>query len=218
MIAPSEVHIHELLLRRASSHAFSNRPVTAQDLRAVLEAARWAPSSYNAQPWRFLVARREDASRFANILDVLAPVNREWASSAQVLIVTVARMDYPHNGRPNRHAWHDVGLATGNLMTQAEALGLVTGPMGGFDPKAARERLHIPEGWDPVAVIALGYPERREANDGDGVDARPAKPRERKPLAEIVYGGDWGEPIQFTSEVEEFDEEAGKWGTHLTIQ
>ena len=105
MIASSEVHINELLSRRASSHRFSARPVTAADLRAVLEAARWAASSYNAQPWRFLVARREDASRFENILDVLVPVNREWASSAPVLIVTVARVNYPHNGRPNRHAW-----------------------------------------------------------------------------------------------------------------
>ena len=144
------------------------------------------------------------------------PVNREWASSAPVLIVTVARANYPHNGRPNRHAWHDVGLATGNLMTQAEALGLVTGPMGGFDPKAAREKLHIPEGWEPVAVIALGYP--ADTGASDGVGAHPAKPRERKPLAEIVYGGDWGEPIQLTSEDEESNEEAGKWGTRLTIQ
>ena len=218
MITSTVVHINELLARRASSHAFSTRPVTAADLRAVLEAARWAASSYNAQPWSFLVARREDASRFENILDVLTPANRQWASSAPVLIVTVARVNYPHNGRPNRHAWHDVGLATGNLMTQAEAVGLVTGPMGGFDPKAAREKLHIPDGWEPVAVIALGYPERPEANGGDGDGARPAKPRERKPLAEIVYGGDWGEPIQLTSEDEESNEEAGKWGTRLTIQ
>ncbi len=218
MIAPTEVHINELLSRRASSHSFSTRPVTAADLRTVLEAARWAASSYNAQPWSFLVARREDASRFENILDVLMPANRQWASSAPVLIVTVARANYPHNGRPNRHAWHDVGLATGNLMTQAEALGLVTGPMGGFDSKAAREKLHIPDGWEPVAVIALGYPKHREANGGDGDGARPAKPRERKPLAEIVYGGDWGEPIQLTSEDEESNEEAGRWGTRLTIQ
>lgn len=216
MIAPSEVSINELLSRRASSHAFSTRPVTAADLRAVLEAARWAASSYNAQPWRFLVARREDARRFENILDVLMPVNRAWASSAPILIVTVARANYPHNDRPNRHAWHDVGLATGNLMTQAEALGLVTGPMGGFDPQAAREKLHIPDGWEPVAVIALGYPADTGANDGVG--AHPAKPRERKPLAEIAFGGDWGEPIQLTSESEQFNGEAGQSGVLLTIQ
>jgi nitroreductase len=213
-IASNEVPIHEVIAKRASAHAFAARPVTARDLRAVLEAARWAASSFNAQPWKFVVARREDAKSFENTLSALMPMNREWASSAPVLIVTVARANYPHNEQPNRHAWHDVGLATGNLMTQAAALGLVTGPMGGFDPKAAREKLHIPEGWEPVAVIALGYPADTGATDG----ARTARPRARHPLAEIVFGGDWGEPIQFAPENEKSYEETGKWETHSTIQ
>ncbi|MGO9640163.1 MAG: nitroreductase family protein [Candidatus Acidiferrales bacterium] len=216
MIARNEAPIHQLISSRTTSRAFSTRPVPAGDLRAVLEAARWAASSYNAQPWRFVVARREDASRFESILSALMPVNREWASTAPVLIVTVARANFPHNEKPNRHAWHDVGLATGNLMMQAEALGLVTGTMGGFDPKAAREKLHIPDGWEPVAVIALGYPANEEANAGAG--AHPAKPRERKPLEEIVYGGDWGKPVQFASEDEDSYEETRKWGTRLAIQ
>ncbi len=144
------------------------------------------------------------------------PFNREWASSAPVLIITVARVNYPHNEKPNRHAWHDVGLATGNLMTQAAALGLVTGPMGGFDPRAAREKLHIPEGWEPVAVIALGYPADADASAGAG--AHSAKPRDRKPLEEIAFGGDWGEPIHLASEGEKPYEETGKWKTQSTIQ
>jgi len=213
-IAATDVPIHEVLAKRASAHAFGERPVTTGDLRAVLEAARWAASSFNAQPWRFLVARREDTKNFENILSVLLPINRQWASSAPVLIVTVARVNYPHNEKPNRHAWHDVGLATGNLMTQAAALGLVTGPMGGFDPTAAREKLHIPEGWEPVAVIALGYAADANANS----DARYAKPRERKPLAEMVFGGDWGETLQFAPENEKSYKETGKCQTHSTIQ
>ena len=211
-IAGNEVPIHEVIAKRASAHAFGERAVTPEDLRAVLEAARWAASSYNAQPWRFLVARREDESGFENILSALMPINREWASSAPVLIVSVARVNYPHNEKPNRHAWHDVGLATGNLMTQAAALGLVTGPMGGFDPKAAREKLHIPEGWEPVAVIALGYPADAKAG------AHPARPRERKPLAEIAFGGDWGEPIQLASQDKKSHEETRTWETPLAIQ
>ncbi len=209
MIATNESSIHEVIAKRASARAFAERPVAAADLQSVLEAARWAASSYNAQPWRFLVVRREDAARFETVLSVLVPMNRAWAASAPVLIVTVARMNYPHNEKPNRHAWHDVGLATGNLMTQAAALGMVTGPMGGFDSQAARERLHIPEGWDPVAVIALGYP----ADAG----AQPAKPRERKPLEEIVYGADWGEPITAASENEEINGAASQSGVPLTI-
>jgi len=209
MHAKNEVPIHELIARRATTHAFSARPVTAEALGSVLEAARWAASSYNAQPWKFIVARRDDGARFENVLGTLMSVNQEWASSAPVLIVTVARANYPHNERPNRHAWHDVGLATANLMIQAEALGLVTAAMGGFEPKAAREKLHIPAGWEPVAVIALGYPRIQ--------GAQTPKPRERKPLSEITYGGEWGEPMQFSSAKDGVFEETPQWDAYSTI-
>jgi nitroreductase len=191
----AEYPIHDVLARRASAHAFSPRAVAPATLRSILEAARWAPSSFNAQPWAFIVASNEHAEQHEAISGTLMDVNRAWAASAPVLIVTVARRAYPHNGAPNRHAWHDVGLATANLLTQATALGLVAGPMGGFNPKAAREKLGIPEGWEPVAVIALGYP----AEPATGTNAGAAKPRQRNPLEQFVFSGRWGQPAEIDS-------------------
>jgi len=199
-----ELPLHDVLARRASAHAFSPRPVAAATLRSILEAARWAPSSYNAQPWAFVVGdKQQHPEEHDAIASTLIDVNRRWAANAPILIVTVARAAFPHNGAPNRHAWRDVGLATANLLTQATSLGLVAGPMGGFDPKAAREKLGIPEGWEPVAVIALGYP----AAKSGGPDAAAPKPRERKPLEQFVFAGRWGQPadLNFASR----DAEAG---------
>jgi nitroreductase len=190
----AELPIHDVLARRASAHAFSPRTVPPAALRSILEAARWAPSSFNAQPWAFIVATKEQPAQHEAILGALMDVNRRWAMDAPVLIVTVARTAYPHNGSPNRHAWHDVGMATANLLTQATALGLVAGPMGGFDPKAAREKLAIPEGWEPVAVLALGYPAEIEAPN-----AAADKPRQRNPLEQFVFSGRWGQSAEFDS-------------------
>jgi len=194
----TELPIHDVLARRMSAHAFSPRPVAAAALRSILEAARWAPSCFNAQPWAFVVATKDQPERHEAILSTLMELNRRWAASAPVLIVTVARTTFPHNGAPNRHAWHDVGLATANLLTQATALGLVAGPMGGFDPKAAREKLAIPEGWEPVAVIALGYP-AAQAAEADAPNAAAPKPRQRNPLEQFVFSGHWGETAELAA-------------------
>jgi nitroreductase len=192
----TELPIHDVLARRASAHAFSPRLVAAATLRSVLEAARWAPSSYNAQPWAFVVGDKQHyPEEHEAIASTLMDINRRWAADAPILIVTVARLAFPHNGAPNRHAWHDVGMATANLLTQATSLGLVAGPMGGFDPKAAREKLGIPEGWEPVAVIALGYP----AAKSGGPNAATPKPRQRNPLEEFVFAGRWGQPADLNS-------------------
>jgi len=190
-----EQPVHDVLARRESARAFSDRAVPPATLRSILEAARWAPSSFNAQPWAFFVATKDQVAEHDAIAATLMDINRRWAAYAPVLIVTVARTAYPHNGAPNRHAWHDVGLATSNLFTQATALGLVAGPMGGFDPGAAREKLGIPEGWEPVAVIALGYPAESEA----GASPAARKPRERHPLDRFVFTGRWGHAAQFAA-------------------
>src|SRR5580658_316550 len=192
-----EQPIHDVLARRASAHEFAPRAVAPATLRSILEAARWAASSFNAQPWAFVLATKEQPEQHEAILSTLVDINRRWAANAPVLIVTVARTTCPHNGAPNRHAWHDVGMATANLLTQATALGLVAGPMGGFDPKAAHEKLGIPEGWEPVAVIALGYPAERVA-EADGSIA--PKPRLRNPLEQFVFSGRWGQPAELNSE------------------
>jgi nitroreductase len=185
--------IHELLARRWSPRAFSPRPVEAAKLAQLFEAARWAPSSYNAQPWAFIVATREDAEGYNRLLSTLVEVNRQWARQAPVLILAVAKLDYDHVARPNRHALYDLGQAVANFTVQATALDLHIHQMGGFDPRAARELFAIPAGYEPVAVLAMGYQE--------GAPADPAA-RKRKPLADFVFSGSWGRPAPVILESE----------------
>jgi nitroreductase len=177
--------IHELLARRWSPRTFSDRPVEPAKLAQLFEAARWAPSCYNAQPWTFIVATREDAEGYNRLLSTLVEANRQWAVQAPVLILAVAKLDFNHVARPNRHAYYDLGQAVANLTFQATAAGLQIHQMGGFDPRLARELFAIPAGYDPVAVLALGYQE--------GPPADPSA-RTRKPLADFVFSGSWGRP------------------------
>lgn len=185
--------IHELLARRWSPRAFSARPVEPAKLAQLFEAARWAPSSYNAQPWAFIVATREDAEGYNRLLSTLVDVNRQWAQQAPVLVLAVAKLDFDHVARPNRHAFYDLGQAVANLIVQATALDLQVHQMGGFDPRSARELFAIPSGYEPVAVLALGYQE-----------APPADPsaRTRKPLTDFVFSGSWGRAATVVAEIQ----------------
>jgi nitroreductase len=177
--------IHGLLAKRWSPRTFSSRPVEPEKLTQLFEAARWAPSCYNAQPWSFIVATREDAEGYNRLLSTLMEANRQWATQAPVLILAVAKLDFDHVARPNRHAFYDLGQAVADLTVQATALGLSIHQMGGFDPAAARELFAVPKGYEPVSVLALGYQE------GPPID--PAA-RTRKPLADFVFSGSWGRP------------------------
>ncbi len=190
--APTESPVHDLIRRRRSPRAFAGRPVEPEKLRSLLEAARWAPSSSNEQPWAYLVATREEPEQFARLLGVLVEGNRAWAQKAPVLMLSVAKLRFDKNGNLNRHAFHDVGLATANLVTQATAMGLSAHQMAGFDAEKAREVFAIPEGWEPVAAIALGYPGDASALTGRLRDLELA-PRTRKPLEEFVFTGRWGQ-------------------------
>ncbi len=190
--ARTESLVHDLIRRRRSPRAFSGRPVEPEKLRSLLEAARWAPSSFNEQPWAYLVATREEPEQFARLLSVLVEGNRGWAQKAPVLMLSVAKLRFDKNGNLNRHAFHDVGLATANLVTQATAMGLSAHQMAGFDAEKAREVFAIPEGWEPVAAIALGYPGDASALSGRLRDLELA-PRTRKPLEEFVFTGHWGQ-------------------------
>ncbi len=107
--------VHSLIERRWSPYAFADKPVDPADLHSLLEAARWAPSSFNEQPWRFIVATRDDPEIFQRLLDCLAPANQEWAGKVPVLMLSVAALRFAKNGKPNRHALHDVGLASAML-------------------------------------------------------------------------------------------------------
>jgi nitroreductase len=185
--------LHELLERRFSPYAFSSGAVEAEKLRKLFEAARSAPSSYNEQPWRFVVARREDGEAFERLLEALTERNRQWARQAPVLVLSVAKLDFTHNGRPNRHALYDVGQAAAYLTLQATELGLYVHQMAGFDVAKAGQLLDIPEGYEPAAMMAVGY-----LGDSESREESPRhhdRPRRiRKPLESLLFEGAWGKP------------------------
>jgi nitroreductase len=190
------MEIHDVLCGRWSPKVFSGEPVEPETLRTILEAARWAPSSFNEQPWSFIVARRENPQEYSALLSSLSEKNQGWARHAPVLILSVAKLNLTINGQLNRYAFHDVGLATANLIIQASALGLSTHPMGGFSVEKARAVFGIPEGYEPVTVIALGYlPQLDELDESLSLSA--AKNRSRKPLDEFVFEGRWGHRARF---------------------
>lgn len=188
----SHVGLHDLLARRWSPKAFSPRPIEPAKLRQLFEAARWAPSSYNAQPWAFIVAAREDAEGFNRLLSTLMDVNQQWARQAPVLILAVAKLDFDHVARANRHAFYDLGQAVANLTVQATALDMHIHQMGGFDPGLARELFAVPSGYEPVAVLALGYQLAPPADRAV---------RTRKPLADFVFSGSWGRAAKAIAEI-----------------
>lgn len=190
--APNEHPIHELIQRRWSPRAFADRAVDKATLLSLLEAARWAPSSYNEQPWSFLVATRDQPDEFQRLLSCLVEFNAGWAQHAPVLMLSVASLQFQRNAKPNRHALHDVGLAAENLVLQCTAMGLVAHQMAGFDADKARELYQIPETHEPVAAIALGYP-GEPASLPDPLRERELEPRTRKALDEFVFTGRWGE-------------------------
>lgn len=188
--APADHEITDLLARRWSARAFSARSIDLETLRRLFEAARWAPSSGNGQPWNFLVARKEDSVEFEKLASVLNPGNA-WARHAAVVGISVAALDRMP-GKPNVHAWHDVGLASESMALQATAMGLSMHMMGGFSSEKAREIFEIPERWAPVAAFAIGYPGDPAALPDD-LRQKELAPRQRKPIREFVYQGRWGQ-------------------------
>lgn len=188
--AQTQYSIADLLQQRWSPLAFSDRMVEPEKLRSVLEAARWAASSYNEQPWSFIVATKENQAEFNRLLDCLAEGNQEWAQNAPVLMLSVAKLYFERNGKENRHAFHDVGAAAATLAIQATALGLFIHQMAGFDVPKARQVYSLAEGYEPVAAIALGYfgdPKTLSKR----LQQRELAPRTRKPLEQFVFSGRW---------------------------
>jgi nitroreductase len=184
--------INELIRERWSPRAFLNKPVEPAKLLSVLEAARWAPSSSNEQPWFFLVARAEEPEEFAKLLGCLVEGNQGWAKAAPVLLISVMKRTFDHNGKPNRCALHDVGLASENMVIEAVARGLVTHGMAGIKLEMIQEIYGLPENCEAVAAWALGYAGEPDMLEG-GLREREVAPRERKKLGEFVFGKKFGE-------------------------
>ncbi|OKH46232.1 nitroreductase [Calothrix sp. HK-06] len=189
-LALNEHPIHDIIRSRWSPRAFDARPVEQEKLLSLLEAARWAPSSYNYQPWSFIVATKDDPLEYSRLLSTLVEFNQGWAKNAPVLILAVARVR-ADDGKTNRHAFHDVGLAIENLVIQATALGLSVHQIAGFNADGARELYQIPEDYEAVTVLTVGYPGDPQSLP-DGLRERELAPRVRKPLKEFVFTGQWG--------------------------
>ncbi|MBV9867578.1 MAG: nitroreductase family protein [Abitibacteriaceae bacterium] len=194
----AEHDVQPIFLNRWSPRAFSPEPIAEELLWSVFEAARWAPSSNNEQPWRFLVARSEaDRKRF---LEFLFPGNQVWAQHAPVLVVVVAKKTFSHNGNPNPVATFDCGCAWGYLALQALHNGLITHGMAGFDRDAARAALNVPQDYDPVAVLAIGR-HGDKALLPEAVQQREV-PSGRRPAAESVMEGGFQPPAEASAEAD----------------
>jgi nitroreductase len=194
--AKTDHPIHDLLARRWSPVAFEPRPMPDESLASLLEAARWAPSCFNDQPWYFLVARREDGEEFQRMLECLSEGNRVWARNASVLMITATRNSFRRNGKPNRFAPHDLGLALGGLLVQATEMGIAVHQMGGFSQSKARETYGIPEGFEPQTAVAIGY-HGDPSTLPDELRKREEQSRERIPRREFVFSGSWDSPAGF---------------------
>jgi nitroreductase len=193
--ANTQYPIHDLLRQRWSPRAFDDRPIEPEKLRSLFEAARWAPSSNNGQPWRFIVANKDYETEWNRLLACLVEGNQKWAYRAPVLILSVASLNFEDDAKPNRHAFHDTGMAVENLVLQATALGLAAHQMAGFDVEKARVDLKIPLGYEPVAMIAVGYPGDL-ASLPDRLREREQQPRSRLPISEWTFSGQWGTPLR----------------------
>lgn len=190
--APAIDGVLDIFLARWSPRSFTDRAVSSVDLKRIFEAARWMPSSSNEQPWRFIVGIK-GTDTFDKIVSALGGFNQVWAPRAPVLILGVARKHFVKNDAPNHYALFDLGSATGAITLEAEALGIATHQMGGFDHETARKALGIPENFAIGSVIALGY-----AGDPATLPEPYAKmetsPRSRKPLGEVALSA-WEEPL-----------------------
>jgi nitroreductase len=181
-----------VIAERWSPYAFEPRAIERDKLLSCLEAARWAPSSYNEQPWTFILAERTDAEAFAKLLGCLVEGNQAWAKNVGALLITVVARLFTKNGKPNRAAEHDIGLAAGNMVLQATALGLQGHQMIGIEPAKVRAGYNVPDDHEPLTAIALGYPAAVSPGTSDAVAQRDLARRLRKPLSEIIISGEWG--------------------------
>lgn len=186
--------LHDILAGRWSPRAFADRAIPPDLLGSLLEAARWAPSSRNLQPWRFVIAERHrNAEGFARILGTLMEGNRIWARRASVLLIAVTQPKPDDAQRANAYAHYDVGQAMAHLSIQAMACGLYIHQMGGFHRDKARDALAIPDRYEPVVSAAIGYLADPSMLPEE-IRARELVPRTRHPLSEQVFSGKWGEP------------------------
>lgn len=195
--AITQVAIDQTIANRWSGRAYdAAKPVTHEQVLAMLEAARWAPSCFGDQPWRFIVWNKsEDAAGWQQAFDCLVPGNQGWAKDAQVLVLVCADTLFAHNQKPNRFAQYDTGAAAENLCLQATALGLMAHQMGGYDADLAREKFKVPEQYTLMAMMTVGYPADINTLSDEALQRETAE-RSRKPLSELFFTGQWGNSVK----------------------
>lgn len=194
--ASTQVAINQTIANRWSGRAFdAAKPVSKEQILSLCEAARWAPSCFGDEPWRFLVwDKNSNADAWQKAFDCLAPSNQTWVKNAPVLLLVCADTLFGHNQTPNRWAQYDTGAAGENLCLQAADLGLMAHQMGGFNVDAAREAFAIPAQFTLMAMVAVGY-----AGDAnllpDELKTRELAPRKRKPIGDLFFDSAWNQSI-----------------------
>lgn len=192
--APAEHAINDVTAQRWSPRAFSDKKIEREKILALFEAARWAPSAFNEQPWRFIVASKDDPHEYERLISCLVEPNRVWAKNAPLVIALVVKTTFDRNGRQNRLAMHDCGLAMENLLLEATAQGLQGHPMAGFSPDKVRKLYEIPEGCEPIVMAVIGYPAEPDVLDEE-LKKRELEPRVRRAMETFVFSGRWDNPF-----------------------
>lgn len=190
--ADTEQPIENVLAERWSGRAYDDSvPVSEQQLTALTEAARWAPSCFGEAPWRYLICDKfTNEAAWQKAFDALAPGNQEWAQNAPVLILAASVPEFSQNDKPNRWSGYDTGAASISLCLQATAMGLMSHQMGGFDSDKMREHFDIPNNIQMWAMIAIGHPAPLDSLNEEQME-RELKPRERRPLSQQFFHGEW---------------------------
>ena len=186
--------VHELIDKRWSPRAFSGRDIELKDVMTLFEAARWAASCNNQQPWNFIFALKSDKKFYGQLTECLMDGNKLWTQTAPMLILTVAKKTFDYKNKPNKYHYHDIGLAIGNLSIQAASMNLYAHQMAGFYPEKARKICNIPENFDPVSMIAVGYLGNPNTLPQKLYDTEISA-QKRKQLKKFVYNGEWGNNI-----------------------
>lgn len=195
--AVTQVAIDSTIAARWSGRAYdAAKTVSHEQVIALLEAARWAPSCFGDQPWRFIVWNKAtDPQAWQQAFDCLVPGNQSWAVNAPVLVLGCANTLFDHNQQPNRFAQYDTGAAVENLCLQAASMGLMAHQMGGFDANLAREKFNIPEQFTIMAMVSVGYPADISTLSGDALDRETAA-RSRKSMSELFFEASWGQGVK----------------------
>ena len=186
----ANIEINQLIKNRKSIRAFAEKPVEEEKIQQLFEAARWAASCFNEQPWRFIYATKENEAAYRDILSTINEFNQSWAKNAPMLMIAIAKTSFSMNDKPNKHAWYDTGAAMANLSIQATNLDLYVHQMAGFSPDKAKEILNIPEGYEAIAAIAVGY--QGDASIlNENLQVKENATRSRKAISEIAFEGKW---------------------------